>query len=155
MTIARPPVRKLGEFSRQLPAAYQAVIALGNAAVEAGLDEELLELIKIRASQINGCAFCLAMHLTEARRSGVARVKLDMVAVWREAGIYSEREIAALAWTEAVTLIAGHGVPDEVDELARRAFTPLELAALTAAVCAINVWNRINVSYRTFPEFED
>jgi AhpD family alkylhydroperoxidase len=154
MAIVTPPVRRSGEFSKLLPHAYKAIVTLGNAGIDAGIEKEMLELVKLRASQINGCAYCVQYHLTEARALGVDQTKLDLLPVWREAGLFSEREIAALAWTEALTLVVGHGIPDEVDELARRVFSPLELAGLTAAIGAINVWNRIGVGYRLFPEID-
>jgi len=116
-----------------------------------GLDHGLLELVKMRVSQINGCAYCLAMHGRLARRDGVAEAKLDTLAAWRESPAFDEREKAALAWSEAVTDIA-MGVPDEVYTLVRRAFAEHEIVDLTWAVIAINGWNRAMVAFRVPPE---
>jgi AhpD family alkylhydroperoxidase len=129
---------------------YDVVLALGQAAGKAGLDKQLLELIKLRASQINGCAFCVQHHILLSERLGVPVDKLNMVAVWREAPIYSARERAALAWTEALTLLPG-GVSDEVYAEASREFSEKELMYLTSAVASINVWNRFGAAYRWTP----
>ena len=115
------------------------------------LERSLLELVKIRASQINGCASCLDMHTKDARARGESEQRLHLLAAWRESPFYSERERAALAWTEAVTLVAESRVPDAVYEEARRQFSDDELLALTMAVITINAWNRLNVALRTVP----
>jgi AhpD family alkylhydroperoxidase len=133
-----------------VPDAPAAIRALGAAAEQAGLDPGMLELVKLRASQINGCAFCVQYHIDLALGLGVPRPKLDLVAVWREAGIFDAREMAALAWAETLTLLAETRVPDAAYEAARAVFDDRELAALTVAVATINVWNRISVAYR-FP----
>jgi AhpD family alkylhydroperoxidase len=114
-----------------------------------GLEQSLLDLVRLRASQINRCAFCIDMHWKDLRASGESEQRLYMLDAWREASCYSERERAVLAWTEAVTLIADTGVPDEIYEQARSQFSETELANLTFAVVAINGWNRLNVSFRT------
>jgi AhpD family alkylhydroperoxidase len=128
--------------------------ALSEAPVKAGLDKKLLELVKLRASQLNGCAFCLNMHNVEARQLGEDQLRLDLVAAWREAPCFSERERAALAWTEALTLLSPDHVPDEVYAMAKAAFSNEELVNLTAAVVAINGWNRIAVAFRFMPPVE-
>ena len=110
----------------------------------------MLELIKLRASQINGCAFCVQHHILQAERLGVSVDKLNLVVVWREAPQFSPRERAALAWTEALTLLTG-GVSDEVYDQARTEFSDKELTYLTSAVASINVWNRFGVAYRWTP----
>jgi AhpD family alkylhydroperoxidase len=110
----------------------------------------LLELIKLRASQINGCAFCVQHHILQAERLGVPVDKLNLVVVWREAPQFSSRERAALAWTEALTLLTA-GVSDKVYEQARAEFSDKELTYLTSAVASINVWNRFGVAYRWTP----
>jgi AhpD family alkylhydroperoxidase len=115
----------------------------------AGLEQSLLHLIKLRASQINGCAWCIDMHTKDARAEGETEQRLYLVSAWREAPFFSERERAALAWTEAVTLVSHDHVPDEVYEYARRSFNEKELVYLTLAIVAINGWNRLNVSMRT------
>src|SRR5476651_147091 len=113
------------DFKRLAPDAYEIVAALGQAAAKAGIDKQLLELIKLRASQINGCAFCVQFHILQAERLGITADKLNLVVVWREAPLFSPRERAALAWTEALTLITA-GVSDEVYEQARAEFSEAE-----------------------------
>ena len=142
--------KEYGDFQTLAPDAYEAVIALGGFAAKAGLEKPLLELIKLRASQINGCAFCVQYHILQAERLGVSVDKLNLVVVWREAPQFSSRERAALAWTEALTLLTA-GVSDEVYEQARAEFSDKELTYLTSAVASINVWNRFGVAYRWTP----
>ena len=138
------------DFKTQAPDAYDIVAALGQAAAKAGIDRQLLELIKLRASQINGCAFCVQFHILQSESLGVPVDKLNLVVVWREAPQFSSRERAALAWTEALTLLT-QGVSDEVYAQARAEFSEQELAYLTSAVASINVWNRLGVAYRWTP----
>jgi AhpD family alkylhydroperoxidase len=138
------------EFRKLAPDIYDVVFALTQAAGKAGLDKQLLELIKLRASQINGCAFCLQFHVLQSERLGLSVDKINLVAVWREAPIYSARERAALAWTEALTLLP-EGVSDEVYAEAGREFSETELLYLTSAVASINVWNRFGAAYRWTP----
>ena len=113
-----------------------------------GLEPSLLNLVFLRASQINGCAWCIDMHTKDARALGETEQRLYLVSAWREAPFYTERERAALAWTEAVTLVAKDHVPDEVYEEAKQHFTDKELVNLTLAITHINVWNRFNVAFR-------
>jgi AhpD family alkylhydroperoxidase len=113
-----------------------------------GLELSLLNLVFLRASQINGCAWCIDMHTKDARASGETEQRLYLLNAWREAPFYSDREQAALAWTEAVTLVAKDHVPDEVYEIAKRQFNEKELMNLTLAITQINVWNRFNVAFR-------
>ena len=129
-------------FKALAPNAYDAVFALTQAAAKAGLDKQLLELIKLRASQINGCAFCVQYHILQSENLGISADKLNLVVVWREAPQFSARERAALAWTEALTLLSA-GVSDEVYAQAKAEFSEKELAYLSAAVASINVWNRL------------
>lgn len=131
------------DYDRTAPAVTVALRDLGQAVDDSGLDKSLTELIKLRASQINGCAYCIQYHLNVARRLGVVPVKLDLVAAWREAGIYSARECSALAWTEALTLMAGYHISDTVYTELQAQFSGTEIAFLTAAIGAINAWNRI------------
>src|SRR5437764_8551186 len=131
------------------PGALQAMFGLESYLKECGLEQSLLELVKLRASQINGCAYCIDMHTKDARARGETEQRLYLLNAWREAPFYSEREQAALEWTEAVTLITEGHVPDEVFERVRKHFTENELADLTLAVVAINGWNRLNISFRT------
>jgi AhpD family alkylhydroperoxidase len=117
-----------------------------------GLEKPLLELVKIRASQINGCAFCLAMHVRDARKAGEREDRIAVLAAWRETGWFNARERAALAWAEAVTTLEGREVPDAVFAQAREQFSEQELADLTLAVIAINGWNRFNIAFHGEPE---
>jgi AhpD family alkylhydroperoxidase len=116
-----------------------------------GLEHALLELVKMRASQINGCAFCLDMHSKDARAAGETEQRLYLLDAWREAPFYSARERAALAWTEALTLVSETHAPDDVYAEARAQFSEKELAALTMAIVAINGWNRIAIGFRSEP----
>ena len=116
-----------------------------------GLDHSLLELVKLRASQINGCAHCIDMHTKELRADGESEQRLYLLNAWRDSPFYSARERAALAWTEAVTLVADTQVPDDVYEEARKQFTEEELVNLTLALVAINGANRLNIAFRTVP----
>jgi AhpD family alkylhydroperoxidase len=139
------------DFRRIAPEANAALLALGKATAESGLGKDLLELVKLRASQINGCAFCTQLHLNVARQAGVAAEKLDLLAVWREAGVFSPREQAALAWTETLTDIARQGAPDEAYAALRQSFDENEAVFLTVAVATINTWNRIAGPLRFSP----
>jgi len=138
------------DFKAQAPDAYDIVAALGQAAAKAGIDKQLLELVKLRASQINGCAFCVQYHILQAESLGIAADKLNLLVVWREAPLFSARERAALAWTEALTLLT-QGVSDEVYAQAAAEFSGKELAYLTSAIASINVWNRLGVACRWTP----
>jgi len=136
------------QYETAAPEVFAAMRALEAQVRRSGLEGSLLELIKIRASQINGCAFCLDMHTREARAAGESDRRMHLVSVWREAALFTEREKAALAWTEAVTLVASSHVSDDVYEFAISQFSAAELAKLTLAVIAINGWNRLAVSFR-------
>ena len=136
------------DYHHIAPAAVTAMLEVQRYVDGCSLEKKLLELAKLRASQINGCAYCVDMHSKDARVLGESEQRLYAVAVWREAPFFNDRERAALAWTESVTLISQTGVPDEVYELARRQFTDKELLDLTMAIIAINSWNRLAVSFR-------
>jgi AhpD family alkylhydroperoxidase len=138
------------DFKRIAPDAYDLVLALGQVAAKAGLDKQLLELVKLRASQINGCAFCVQYHIMAAEKLGIEVDKLNLVVVWREAPIFSARERAALQWTETLTLVS-QGVSDEVYAEVSAEFSEKELAYLSTAIAAINVWNRFGAPYRWAP----
>src|SRR6202022_4859226 len=138
------------DFQALAPDAFETVRALGKVAGKAGIDNELLELIKLRASQINGCAFCVQFHILQSESLGVSADKLNLVVVWREAPQFSARERAALAWTEALTLLPG-GVSDEVYAQASAEFSEQELTYLTSAIASINVWNRFGAAFRWSP----
>ena len=137
-------------FRTQAPDIHDALSSLGKLATKAGLDKELIELIKIRASQINGCAFCLQYHILQAEAFGLSADKINLVAVWRETPQFSARERAALAWTEALTVLAS-GVSDEVHVEASAEFSEKELLYLTSAISVINAWNRFGAAYRWPP----
>jgi len=140
------------DFYKASPSGTRAMIALEQAVSQSGIEKPLMELVRLRASQINGCAFCVDMHTTDARKGGETERRLASVVVWREAPFFSERERAALEWTEALTLVAQTHVPDAVWEAVRPHFTDQELADLTMLVIAINGWNRISVGFRKIPE---
>ncbi|MEU2916135.1 carboxymuconolactone decarboxylase family protein [Streptomyces massasporeus] len=134
------------DFGRSAPKAFRALIAFDAAARE-GLDPALVELIQIRSSHLNHCAYCLHMHTNDARKAGESEDRLHMVAVWREARhFFTEREQAALALTDAMTLIADAGVPDDVYVRAAAQFDERELAQVVALICTINTWNRVALS---------
>ncbi|CCD94953.1 conserved hypothetical protein [Bradyrhizobium sp. ORS 375] len=138
------------DFRRQAPELYEAILAVSQQAAKAGLDKQLLELVKIRASQINGCAFCVQHHILMAEKLGVSADRINLVVVWREAPQFTSRERAALAFTEALTKLEG-GVSDEVYDQARAEFSETELVFLTSAIGVINLWNRYGVAFRWTP----
>ena len=139
------------DVTKVSPAAYQAVAALQSYVDKSGLDPKLRELVKIRVSQINGCAYCLAMHTRDARKLGETDERMHLLNAWREAQIYSARERAALGWIEAVTLVAQGHVPDAVYQEARQHFSEKELVDLTYLASTINAWNRLAISSRAVP----
>jgi AhpD family alkylhydroperoxidase len=131
--------------------AYEAMIGLEAYLRQCGLEESLLHLIKLRASQMNGCAYCIDMHWKDLRAIGEGEQRLYGLDAWEESPYYTDRERAALAWTEAVTNVQDGHVPDSVYEVARKQFTDKELADLTLAVCVINAWNRLSIAARSVP----
>jgi len=133
------------------PGAFKAVMGLQEYVNKCGLEKSLLDLVFLRASQINGCAYCIDMHTKDARASGESEQRLYELDAWRECPFYSDRERAALAWTEAVTLVAAGHVPDDVYAEASKEFSDIELINLTLAVTQINTWNRINIAFRNMP----
>jgi len=139
------------EYAKAAPGAYKAMLELERYVRGCGLEPSLIELVKTRASQLNGCAFCIDMHTLDARAAGETEQRLYLLDAWREAPFYSERERAALAWTEAVTRVADAHVPDEVYASARERFSEEELVNLTLAVVAINGWNRLAIAFRSPP----
>ena len=136
---------------KSAPEAMKVVSDLHAYVRRCGLDHNLLELIKLRASQINGCAWCMDMHSKELRAAGETEQRLYLLSAWQESPFYSQRERAALAWTEALTRLTDGNVPDDVFALARGQFTEEELVKLTLAIVAINGANRINIAFRTVP----
>lgn len=136
-------------YGKVAPEGVAPLHELENYLAKTGLEPSLVELVKLRSSQINGCAYCIDMHTKDARSQGESEQRLYGVSAWRESTFYSERERAALAWAESVTRIGEDHVPDAVYDLARGCFTEKELVDLTLAVVAINAWNRLAVSFRT------
>ncbi len=132
---------------------YKAMLGVHGYVQKSGLDLGLLELVKVRVSQINGCAFCLAMHILLARTNGISENQLDLLVAWREAPVFSKQERAALAWAESMTLLVGGDVPDHIYEQVCDQFSTKEIADLSFAVAEINAWNRLMVCSRTPPQF--
>ncbi|HEU4414747.1 MAG TPA: carboxymuconolactone decarboxylase family protein [Candidatus Angelobacter sp.] len=138
-------------YVKAAPGVFKAMLDVGHYLLECGLEEPLLNLVNLRASQINGCAYCLDMHWKDLRAEGENEQRLYSLDAWRESPYYTDRERAALEWTEAVTLVTDGHVPDEVYERARQQFDEKQLADLTLAVVSINGWNRLNIASRTVP----
>jgi AhpD family alkylhydroperoxidase len=136
-------------YPKEFPAGMRAMAELERAVRASTLEPALLELVRVRASQINGCTYCLAMHSRDARSRGEHQTRLDTVAAWREAPYYTARERAALAWCETLTELPRSGAPDEVYAAVEKEFSPVETAALTFAIVAINGWNRLAVGLRS------
>ncbi|MFA5668360.1 MAG: carboxymuconolactone decarboxylase family protein [Balneolaceae bacterium] len=133
------------------PAAIKAMVEIEKYMQKSGLEFSLYELIKTRASQINGCAYCLDMHTKDARNAGETEQRLYALSAWRETPFFTKRERAALEWTEALTLLAQNDVPDSLYEATREYFSEKEMISLTMAVIAINGWNRLAIGFRTVP----
>jgi AhpD family alkylhydroperoxidase len=133
------------------PEGIKAMMAVEAVLHKSGLEHGLLDLLKLRASQINGCAFCLQMHATELRQHGESEMRLYMLNAWHESTLYSKRERAALAWTESLTRVAETGAPDADFALVRAEFTDAEIVNLTLAIGAINLWNRLQIGLRAQP----
>jgi len=138
-------------YGKVAPEAMQAMYALEHYVKNSGLELSLYELVKTRASQLNGCAYCIDMHTKDARKAGETEQRLYALNAWHETPFYTERERAALEWTEALTLISEDEVSDELYAEVRRHFSEKELVALTMAIVAINGWNRLAISFRTVP----
>lgn len=139
----------------QSPELFKKYVELGLLVKAGSLDATLLHLVDIRASQLNGCAFCLDMHVKEAKIHGERELRLHHIAIWRESTLFSERERAAFAWTEALTHLPAHGVPDGIYEEVRAHFSEKELTELSFGIMVINGWNRLNVGFRTVPGTAD
>lgn len=141
-------------YWKAAPEILKPVVALNEAVEQSGLEKGLLHLIKLRASQINGCSFCVDMHSREARRDGESEQRINLVAAWRESPLFTDRERAAFEWTEAVTKLSNGPVEDALFAHAREHFSEEELVKLTVAVSMINTWNRLSVSFRTIHPVE-
>jgi AhpD family alkylhydroperoxidase len=139
------------DFTQVSPEVSKAMLALEKHVRQSGLEHSLLHLVKMRASQINGCAYCLDMHSKDARADGETEQRLYLLEAWRESPLYTDRERAALAWTEAVTLINQTHAPDDVFEEVHEQFDEKELVDLTLAIVAINGWNRLCIGFRVVP----
>ena len=141
-------------FHQAAPDTIKALGALESQVQASGLEQSLIELVKTRASQINGCAFCINMHTQDARKHGETEARLYLLDAWRETPVYTERERAALAWTEAVTLISETHAPDDVHEAVRAQFSDAETVNLTMLIATINAWNRLAISFRAVPQIK-
>lgn len=139
------------DYAKQAPELFKKLGAFSQATRSTSIEESIHDLVNIRASQINGCAFCLDMHIKEATIHGERALRLHHVAAWRESNLFSPRERASLAWTEVLTQLPPQGVPDDVYERVRTQLSEQEIVDLTYAVMAINAWNRANVAFRTTP----
>jgi AhpD family alkylhydroperoxidase len=139
------------QYAKVAPGAITAMLGVETYVLHCGLERSLIELVKLRASQINGCAYCVDMHTKDARAEGETEQRLYAVSVWEETPFFTERERAALAWTEAVTLVGQGHVPDGVYQQARGSLSETELVNLTLAIIAINGWNRFAIGFRTVP----
>ena len=138
-------------YAKVAPGTIVAMRALDQYVTQSGLEPALLDLVKIRASQLNGCAYCVDMHTKDARARGESEQRLYALPVWHETPFFTDRERAALAWTEAITLLSGHRPTEELYEGARQHFSEKQLVDLTMAIIAINGWNRLSVAFRTVP----
>lgn len=145
--IMRPRI----DYASLEPKAVEAMLQLQNYVNNSSLPQNLLELVRMRASQLNGCAFCLDMHSKDARAAGESEQRIYLLDAWREAPFYSDKERAALEWTEAVTLVSKSHVPDKIYNEVKKYFTEKEIVELTMAVVAINGWNRLSISMRHVP----
>ncbi|MFD2614881.1 carboxymuconolactone decarboxylase family protein [Paenibacillus gansuensis] len=142
-------------YMQQSPEFFKKLMELSNAEKESSIERKILDLVHIRASQLNGCGFCLDMHMKEAKIHGERELRLYHTTIWRESTLFDERERAALAWTEVLTKLPEHGVSDELYKQVRGQFSEKEISDLTFSVMAINAWNRINVAFTTEPGSAD
>ena len=142
-------------YAAQSPQIFKKFLEFSTALKESAIDQGLRDLVNIRASQLNGCAFCLDMHVKEAKIHGERDLRVHHLSIWRESPLFSARERAALAWTEVLTRLPEHGVPDSLYDQARAHFSDPELTDLTYLVMAINAWNRVNVAFQTLPGSAD
>lgn len=140
------------DMTKAAPESYAAMLQLQRHVNETPLEKPLKELVKIRASQINGCAFCLAMHTRDAVKAGESHERIHLLDAWRDSKVFTPREQAALCWTEAVTVLGAERVPDKVYQEVRAAFDEKELVELTMAIVAINGWNRLMIAFRRPPD---
>ena len=143
------------DYQIQSPAPFKKLLELSLLSKDSAIEESIRSLVAIRASQINGCAFCVDMHVKQAKIRGERELRLHHLAIWRESTLFAPRERAALAWTEVLTRIPDQGVPDELYERVRSQMSERELSDLTFEIMTINAWNRVNVAFRTVPGSAD
>jgi len=146
------PRLEFGGLYKMLPKAAQGLIAFSNGAAE-GLDKTVVHLVKIRASQMNGCAFCIAMHIQEAQHDGIEEPRLHLLSAWREMSFFTAKERAALEWTERLTALGHHSEDDEIYTRLQEHFSDVEIVHLTGVIAGINAWNRFGVGLRLTPQF--
>ncbi|KLK89655.1 alkylhydroperoxidase [Microvirga vignae] len=151
---AKPPIQRLN-YAAQSPELFKKLAELTTVIRKGSIEESIVNLVEIRASQLNGCSFCLDMHVKQAKLHGERELRLYHVATWHESPLFEPRERAALAWTEALTKLPEGGVPDDLYERVRSQFSEKELSDLTFAVMAINAWNRAGVAFRAVPGSAD
>ncbi|MEK3722595.1 carboxymuconolactone decarboxylase family protein [Paenibacillus sp. FSL H8-0034] len=142
-------------YMQQSPELFKKLMEFSNAEKDSVIEEKILDLVHIRASQINGCGFCLDMHIKQAKIHGESELRLYHISIWRESTLFIPRERAALAWTEILTKLPEHGVPDDVYDRVREQLSDKEISDLTFSIMAINAWNRINVGFKTVPGSAD
>jgi AhpD family alkylhydroperoxidase len=139
------------EWAKHSPEAYKAMVGLEQALAKSGLENSLLELVRLRASQINGCAYCVNMHANDARKAGETEARLQTLSVWQETNYFTPRERAALAWVECLTRLPERGAPQPEYEALQQHFEPAEVVNLTLAIATINAWNRFGVGFAMVP----
>jgi AhpD family alkylhydroperoxidase len=142
-------------YMEQSPELFKKMVEFSLAENKSSIEKKILDLVHIRASQMNGCGFCLDMHMKEAKIHGERELRLYHISIWRESTLFDPRERAALAWTEILTKLPEHGVPDELYERVRGQFTEKEISDLTFSVMAINAWNRLSIAFKTVPGSAD
>ncbi|USK48016.1 carboxymuconolactone decarboxylase family protein [Bacillus sp. CMF12] len=142
-------------YMQQSPEFVNKMMALSNAEKESSIEEKIIHLVHIRASQMNGCAFCVDMHIKQAKIHGERELRLYHIPIWRESTLFSPRERAALEWTEILTKLPAHGVPDDIYDSVREHLSEKELSDLTFSIMAINAWNRISIAFKTVPGSAD
>ncbi|MDE1164777.1 MAG: carboxymuconolactone decarboxylase family protein [Pseudomonas sp.] len=140
------------EWAKQSPEAYKALVGLEMALGKSGLENSLLELVRLRASQLNGCAYCVNMHANDARKAGETEARLQTLTVWQETTFFTARERAALAWVESLTLLSSHHAPQDQYQALLEHFSEVEVVNLTLAIATINAWNRFGVGFAMVPQ---
>ncbi|MFK7693491.1 carboxymuconolactone decarboxylase family protein [Paenibacillus sp. HJGM_3] len=142
-------------YMKESPEFFKQLMEFSNTEKNSAIEQKIRDLVHIRASQMNACAFCLDMHVKEAKIHGESELRIYLISIWRESALFTPRERAALAWTEILTKLPEHGVPDEVYNHVREQFSEKEISDLTFSVMAINAWNRVNIAFQTVPGSAD